>query len=98
MKKTGTVKVKDQITKQTVTIRIVNPTLSVNKKKITLKAKKKYQLKVKTVPVQKVKYSTSNKKIATVSSKGVIQAKKKGTVTITIKCGSLKKTCKVTVK
>ena len=98
VKKTGTVKVKDQITKQTVTIRIVNPTLSVNKKKITLKAKKKYQLKVKTVPVQKVKYSTSNKKIATVSSKGVIQAKKKGTVTITIKCGSLKKTCKVTVK
>ena len=98
VKKTGTVKVKDQITKQTVTIRIVNPTMSVNKKKITIKAKKKYQLKVKTVPVQKVKYSTSNKKIATVSSKGVIQAKKKGTVTITIKCGSLKKTCKVTVK
>ena len=98
VKKTGTVKVKDQITKQTVTIRIVNPTLSVNKKKITLKAKKKYQLKVKTVPVQKVKYSSSNKKIATVTSSGQILAKKKGTVTITIKCGSLKKTCKVTVK
>ena len=98
VKKTGTVKVKDQITKQTVTIKIVNPTLSVNKKKITLKAKKKYQLKVKTVPAQKVKYSTSNKKIATVSANGVIQAKKKGIVTITIKCGSLKKTCKVTVK
>ena len=98
VKKTGTVKVTDQITKQTVTIKIVNPTLSVNKKKVTLKAKKKYQLKVKTVPSQKVKYSTSNKKIATVSANGVIQAKKKGTVTITIKCGSLKKTCKVTVK
>ena len=43
-----------------------------------------------------IKYSTSNSKIATVSSKGVISAKAAGTVTITVKSGSV--SSKITVK
>lgn len=45
-----------------------------------------------------VKYTSSDTKVATVSSKGVVKAKKAGTATITAKCGSVKATCKVTVK
>ena len=44
-----------------------------------------------------IKWSTSNKKIATVKN-GKVTGKKKGTVTITARCGRLKAKCKVTVK
>ena len=47
---------------------------------------------------EKVTYTSSNKNVAAVSSKGVITAKKKGTAVITVKSGSKKVTCKVTVK
>ena len=56
---------------------------------------------VKVTPVtsqEKVTYTSSNKKIATVTSGGVIKGLKKGTATITIRSGSKKTTCKVTVK
>ena len=47
---------------------------------------------------EKVTYTSSNKNVATVNSKGVITAKKKGTAVITVKSGTRKVTCKVTVK
>ena len=47
---------------------------------------------------KKVKWSSSKKAVASVTKKGVVKAKKKGKATITIKAGSLKKTCKITVK
>lgn len=47
---------------------------------------------------EKVTYASSNKKVATVNAKGVITAKKVGTATITVRSGSVVKTCKVTVK
>lgn len=76
--------------------------LSVNKKNIILQKKgKTFQLKVNVFPVtsqQKVTYKSSNKKVATVSAKGKITARKKGNATITIKSGSKKITCKVTVR
>ena len=46
----------------------------------------------------KEKEKASDKKVASVNGKGVVKAKKKGKATITIKAGSLKKTCKITVK
>lgn len=69
--------------------------------KATLKVKKKLILKPVVSPVSyqtTVKYTTSNKKVATVSKKGVITAKKAGKATITVTCGKIKKTCKITVK
>lgn len=48
-----------------------------------------------------IKWSSSNKKVAAVKGIGnqaIIIGKKKGTATITAKCGKLKAKCKVTVK
>ncbi len=52
----------------------------------------------KTGLTGKVTYTSSNKAIAAVSKTGKITAKKAGTATITVKCGSYKATCKITVK
>ena len=69
-------------------------------KKKTLKKGKKWSIKAKATPknVAKLTYKSSDKKVASVNGKGVVKAKKKGKATITIKAGSLKKTCKITVK
>ena len=84
--------------KVTCKVTVKNPTLSVNKTKISLKRKKSYTVKVKAVPNKKISWSSKNKKIATVSSKGKITGKKKGTTYIYAKVNGLKKTIKVTVK
>ena len=69
-------------------------------KKKTLKKGKKWSIKAKATPknVAKLTYKSSDKKVVSVNGKGVVKAKKKGKATITIKAGSLKKTCKITVK
>lgn len=84
--------------KVTCKVTVKNPTLSVNKTKISLKRKKSYTVKAKAVPNKKISWSSKNKKIATVSSKGKITGKKKGTTYIYAKVNGLKKTIKVTVK
>ena len=66
-----------------------------------IKAGKKFTIKAVVTPKnsqEKITYTSSNKKIVTVTSKGVVKGVKKGTATITVKSGSKKKTCKVTVK
>lgn len=78
--------------------------ITVSTKSVTLKKGTTYRKlasSVKVTPVtspEKVTYTSSNKKIATVTSGGVIKGLKKGTATITIRSGSKKTTCKVTVK
>ena len=78
--------------------------ITVSTKSVTLKKGTTYRKlasSVKITPVtsqEKVTYTSSNKKIATVTSGGVIKGLKKGTATITIRSGSKKTTCKVTVK
>ena len=47
---------------------------------------------------ERIIYASSNGKIATVTSGGVVKGLRKGTATITVKSGSKKMTCKVTVK
>ena len=47
---------------------------------------------------EKITYTSSNKKIATVTSAGVVKGLRKGTTIITVRSGSKKMTCKVTVK
>ena len=78
--------------------------ITVSTKSVTLKKGTTYRKlasSVKVTPVtsqEKVTYTSSNKKIATVTSGGVIKGLKKGTAIITIRSGSKKTTCKVTVK
>ena len=108
-KKTGTVKITvttKKGAKATIKIKVQKKPvktkkITVDKKKLTLKKGKSYTLTVTKSPVttlEKVSFKTSNKKVATVNKKGKIVAKKKGKATITVKCGTKKKTVKVTVK
>ena len=45
-----------------------------------------------------ITYSSSNKKVATVNAKGKVTAKGKGTAVITVKAGSIVRTCEIIVK
>ena len=78
--------------------------ITVSTKSVTLKkgiTYRKLASLVKVTPVtsqEKVTYTSSNKKIVTVISGGVIKGLKKGNATITIRSGSKRTTCKVTVK
>ena len=81
------------------TSKITVSTKSVTLKKGTIYRKLASSVKVTPVTSQeKVTYTSSNKKIVTVTSGGVIKGLKKGTATITIRSGSKRTTCKVTVK
>lgn len=72
-------------------------TVKLNKKKLNMNVGKTYTLKIVGTKKQP-KFTSSNKKIATVGlSSGKITAKKKGTTTISVKVGSKKLACKVTV-
>ena len=78
--------------------------ITVSTKSVTLKKGTTYRKlasSVKVTPVtsqEKVTYTSSNKKIVTVTSGGVIKGLKKRNATITIRSGSKRTTCKVTVK
>lgn len=67
-----------------------------DQKKLRLKTGESAQLNV-SGSAGKVVWSTSNSKVAKVSSSGRVTAVKEGTATITVKCGSKKASCKVTV-
>ena len=71
------------------------PSLTYTKKSIA--AAGKFTLSVKNKGTAKTTYSTSNKKVATVTSKGVVTGLQRGAVTITVKVGTTKLTCKVVV-
>lgn len=68
-----------------------------NKKKLELKAGETFNLKVKYSKGERVRYSSDNTKIAIVSSGGKVTALKKGVAKITVRMGSEKFICKVTV-
>lgn len=65
--------------------------------KVTVKNRSYGSFSVQIKP-KSLKYTSADKKLATVSSAGEIKAKKKGTVKITCKLGTKKKTIKVKVK
>lgn len=72
--------------------------ITVNKKKLRLKAGKVFRLETEVTPItssQEIRYLSSDSKIAAVNKQGQIKAKKKGTAVIKVKSG--KKTVKVTV-
>ena len=60
---------------------------------------KKINLKLEITPIttsQTTKITSSDKKVATVTKTGTVKAKKRGTATITVKSGKVKK--KLTIK
>jgi len=106
-KKVGTSKVKvtsnDKLKSKTITVVVVNKAkantkLTVNKLTVKKGATKKLSVTVSAKTTEKVTYKV--KKGATyakVDKYGYVTGKKKGTATITVKCGSKTKTVNVTV-
>ena len=84
--------------KATCKVTVKNPTLTLNKTAVSVKAGKTTKITAKAAPSGKVTYKSGNKKIATVSSNGTIKGIKKGTAKITVTCNGVTKTVKVTVK
>lgn len=102
---TAKITVKSGTKKCTVTIKVpqvkTTKLKNIPQKTITLKKGKTKQLNIKTYPAnsdQKIYYRSSDKKLVSVSSKGKLTAKKVGTVTITVKSGSVIEKFKVKVK
>lgn len=73
-------------------------TLTVAKKKLTVKVGKKVAIKATAKPAAKITYKSSNKKIAAVNAKGVVTGKKAGKATITVKANGKSVKVAVTVK
>ena len=85
----------------TCTITVKNPSLALNKKSTALYKGTRTTLKayVKGVDASKVTFTSNNTKVVVVNkTTGRIVAKAAGKAVITVKCGSLKTTCTVTVK
>ena len=85
----------------TCKITVKNPSLTLNKKSTTLYKGTRTTLKasVKGVDASKVTFTSNNTKVVVVNkTTGRIVAKAAGKAVITVKCGSLKTTCTVTVK
>lgn len=105
-KKAGTAKitVKSGSKKVVVTVKVTGvKTTKLSGVPATKKIAKGKSFKIKAAATpkntdEKITFKSSNKKVATVTSKGVVKGLKKGTATITVRSGSKKMTCKVTVK
>lgn len=83
---------------KTAKITVTNPTITLNKKSLSMLVGEAISLKARIVGAsQKVSWKSSNSNIASVSSKGLVTAKKSGTVTITATANGVKASIKVTV-
>lgn len=88
----------------TCLVKVQNHSLNLNKTSVSVNVGKKATLKVtSSAPANKIRWISSNENIVSISAetgtKSVsIEGNKAGTATITVKCGNVKKTCKVTVK
>jgi uncharacterized protein with FMN-binding domain len=71
--------------------------MKLNKSSLEMVVGNTKTLKVSNAPGT-VKWSSSNPSVVSVTSKGKVTAKSKGKATITVKSGTQKKQCKVTVK
>lgn len=98
----ATVKAKDEtgneVTQET-TVRIVKPTIKLDKKSESVYVKESFVLKT-TIngKEEKASFKSSNSSIALVDANGKVTAKKKGTATITASANGVNAECKVTVK
>ena len=86
-------------TAQETTIKIVKPTIKLDKKSESLYVKESFVLKVTiTGKEDKASFKSSNSSVASVDKNGKVTAKKKGTATITATANGVSTECKVTVK
>lgn len=72
--------------------------LSLNRKKLTLRPGKSYTLKIRGSKSKKVKWKSANKKIATVNRYGKVTARRTGKVKVKATVKNKKLICLVTVK
>ena len=86
-------------TAQETTIKIVKPTIKLDKKSESLYVKESFVLKATiTGKEDKASFKSSNSSVASVDKNGKVTAKKKGTATITATANGVSTECKVTVK
>ena len=86
-------------TAQETTIKIVKPTIKLDKKSESLYVKESFVLKATiTGKEDKASFKSSNSSVASVDKNGKVTAKKKGTATITATANGVNAECKVTVK
>ena len=89
---------KNESTQET-TIKIVKPTIKLDKKSESVYAKESFVLKATiTGKEDKASFKSSNSSVASVDKNGKVTAKKKGTATITATANGVNAECKVTVK
>ncbi len=79
-------------------IRVIRPTITLSRKKLTIKAGKNKLLKTFVSSGYHPVFRSNNKRVATVNDLGRIYAKKKGTAKISVSFDGVKKICNVTVK
>lgn len=98
-KKAGTAVITAKIgtTKKICKITVKKENIKINNTTKVLRVGEKHELKI-TGTSRKVIWLSSDKAIAAVSSKGIVTAKKAGTTKITAMIGTIKKSCKITVK
>ena len=89
---------KNEATQET-TIKIVKPTIKLDKKSESMYVKESFVLKATiTGKEDKASFKSSNSSVASVDKNGKVTAKKKGTATITATANGVSAECKVTVK
>lgn len=89
---------KNEATQET-TIKIVKPTIKLDKKNESMYVKESFVLKATiTGKEDKASFKSSNSSVASVDKNGKVTAKKKGTATITATANGVSTECKVTVK
>lgn len=89
---------KNEATQET-TIKIVKPTIKLDKKNESMYVKESFVLKATiTGKEDKASFKSSNSSVASVDKNGKVTVKKKGTATITATANGVSTECKVTVK
>lgn len=84
---------------QETTIKIVKPTIKLDKTKESIYVKESFVLKTTiTGKEDKATFKSSNSSVASVDDNGKVTAKKKGTATITASANGVNAECKVTVQ
>lgn len=85
-------------TSVTCKVTVKKPTVTLNKKKVTLYRKGEAQLFVTSTSKSKPRWKTNKSSVATVDENGRVIAVKHGTAVITVTVDGVSKNCEVTVK